>query len=227
MWRGKMSQSPLIMMMLLSFQGCAPRGLLGLSQKGNGEERIYPVSLFSFLLASVGQMLPVTGVLQAIYYWSKYSWCLWCIKNWLLNSVASCSAQKLNLQRFDIFDTSFIVTTQKLSHRWWFPSKLWHKWNCLICQIASKFYGWQMLWKLSLSACVTFRTSFLIVPIKNMPRWTDFRELSITLYCLRKFWIKQIVSGGLSGKEARHVFIRRVWHYSAGESLSRSPLLVF
>lgn len=122
-----MSQSPLIMMMLLSFQGCAPRGLLGLSQKGNGEERIYPVSLFSFLLASVAQMLPVTGVLQAIYYWSKYSWCLWCIKNWLLNSVASCSAQKLNLQRFDIFDTSFIVTTQKLSHRWWFPSKLWHK----------------------------------------------------------------------------------------------------
>lgn len=38
MGKGKMSQSPLIMMMLLSFQGCAPRGLLGLSQKGNGEE---------------------------------------------------------------------------------------------------------------------------------------------------------------------------------------------
>lgn len=145
-----------------------------------------PVSLFSFLLASVAQILPVTGILQAIYYWSKYSWCLWCIKNWLLNSVASCSSQKLNLQRFNIFDTSFIVTPQKLSHRWWFLSKLWHKWNCLICQIASKFYGWKMLWKLSFSARVVCRTLFLIVPIKNMPRWTDFRELGVTLYCLRK-----------------------------------------
>ena len=76
-----------------------------------------------------------------------------------------------------------------------------------------------MPWKPSFCARVAFTTAFLIASIKLMPTKADFRELSITLYCLRK---------GLSlGKSWRSQedFLgkqppcRRVWHYSAGESL--------
>lgn len=43
-------------------RACAPKGLLGYSQKANGEEPTYSNTLFLFFLTLIAQMLPVTGL---------------------------------------------------------------------------------------------------------------------------------------------------------------------
>lgn len=179
-------------------------------------------------------MLPVSGLFQIIHCWSKYSWCLWCIKNWMLKSATSHSAQKLNLQRVKICQIRALLLLHKSHHtysRWWFPSK---SWLCGTSGIAWSGKSlpvfmdgtFQMPWKPSLCACVAFGTAFLIASINFVPTKADFRELSITLYCLRK---------GLSlGKSQRsqedflgkQPLYRRVWHYSAGESLGSGTFTI-
>ena len=116
MGKWKRSWSPLIITMLSSFQACAPKGLLGHSQKANGAEPAYSKTLFLFFLTLIAQMLPVTGLLQIIHCWSKYSWCLWCIKNWMLKSATSHCTEAELAKSENISDTSFIVTAQKSPH---------------------------------------------------------------------------------------------------------------
>lgn len=153
-------------------------------------------------------MLLVTGLLRVIHCWSKYSWCLWGIKNWMLKSATSHSAQKLNLQRVKICQIWALLLLQKSHHtysRWWFPSK---PWLCGTSGIAWSGKSlpvfmdgtFQMPWKSSLCARVAFTTAFLIASIKFLPTKADFR--GDYLFVLSQEGVEPEVSGGLSGKVA-------------------------